>query len=156
MFGDQFQRKLGSKHFFVVGTKAIGCELIKIMAMMGIGAHNDGRVYVTNDSVSTKKTTTTAADFKEINPNFNIILFNQHVGPETEFIFDEKFFRKLDGVAITVDNDDSRLFVDQRCLKYCKSIIDFRALGTRGYVQVVIPRLTQDYATAEVLIIVNR
>ena len=69
MFGNDFQKKLGSLRYFVVGAGAIGCEvmnqdnfdsylylfcnillfqLLKNFAMIGVGAGEGGQVYVTD------------------------------------------------------------------------------------------------------------
>lgn len=38
VFGDDVQRRLADAKFFVVGAGAIGCELLKNFAMMGVGS----------------------------------------------------------------------------------------------------------------------
>jgi len=43
------QKKLGNCKLFMVGAGAIGCELIKSYALMGIGCGNEGMVHVTDD-----------------------------------------------------------------------------------------------------------
>ena len=48
MFGREFQKKLGSLRYFIVGAGAIGCELLKNFAMLGIGAGEGGQIYVTD------------------------------------------------------------------------------------------------------------
>ena len=40
IFGDDVQRRLEDLKFFVIGAGAIGCELLKNFAMMGIGCGN--------------------------------------------------------------------------------------------------------------------
>lgn len=52
VFGQDFQEKLGQSKYFVVGSGAIGCEMLKNFAMMGIGCGKDGHIYVTDmDSI---------------------------------------------------------------------------------------------------------
>ncbi|CAF3378298.1 unnamed protein product, partial [Rotaria socialis] len=52
IFGQDFQEKLGKSKYFVVGSGAIGCEMLKNFAMMGIGCSEEGYVYVTDmDSI---------------------------------------------------------------------------------------------------------
>ena len=157
----------------MVGAGAINRELITILAMMGVGCSKNGHVSLANDdcieessldqkfivrkdSQSKMECTTTAAAAKEFNPNMNVTAFTHHLDSKTESAFDERFFRKLDGVVIAVENDDSRLFMDRRCVSYSKSLINLRAFGTRGHVQLVIPRLTQSYSSAGVLFTLYR
>jgi ubiquitin-activating enzyme E1 len=43
----------------------------------------------------------------------------------------------------------SGLYMDSRCILYEKPLIDSGTLGTKGNVQVVIPRLTESYASSQ-------
>ena len=44
IFGQQFVERLGKQKYFVVGAGAIGCELLKNFAMLGVGAGEGGQV----------------------------------------------------------------------------------------------------------------
>ncbi|XP_029814299.1 ubiquitin-like modifier-activating enzyme 1, partial [Manacus vitellinus] len=48
VFGAELQAKLGAQKYFVVGAGAIGCELLKNFAMVGLGCGPDGSVTVTD------------------------------------------------------------------------------------------------------------
>ncbi|XP_014807782.1 PREDICTED: ubiquitin-like modifier-activating enzyme 1 [Calidris pugnax] len=48
VFGADLQAKLGAQKYFVVGAGAIGCELLKNFAMMGLGCGPGGHVTVTD------------------------------------------------------------------------------------------------------------
>lgn len=48
VFGKSFQRRLEGLRYFLVGAGAIGCEMLKNWAMMGVGAGKDGMVHVTD------------------------------------------------------------------------------------------------------------
>ena len=50
-FGSDFQKKLASQRWFVVGAGAIGCELLKNFSMMGLGCHLHAKDDSTNGSV---------------------------------------------------------------------------------------------------------
>jgi len=46
------QEKLKQVNLFMVGAGALGCELIKAFALMGIGCSTQGKVHVTdNDNI---------------------------------------------------------------------------------------------------------
>ncbi|CAF3841834.1 unnamed protein product [Rotaria sp. Silwood1] len=52
VFGEDLQDKLGNAKYFLVGSGAIGCEILKNFAMMGIGCGRDGAVFVSDmDSI---------------------------------------------------------------------------------------------------------
>ena len=47
-FGKAMQHKLASLKMFVVGAGAIGCEMLKNFAMMGLAASPEGKIFVTD------------------------------------------------------------------------------------------------------------
>ena len=89
-----------------------------------------------------------AADaVKAMNPNMNIRAFVEGVLPETEHIYDDTFFERLDGVVNALDNVKARQYIDRRCVFYQKPLIDSGTLGTKASVQVVVPFLTESYSS---------
>jgi len=54
VFGRAFQEKLSKQKWFVVGAGAIGCELLKNFAMIGLGAGENGKIIVTDMDVIEK------------------------------------------------------------------------------------------------------
>ncbi|CAH8550043.1 unnamed protein product [Schistosoma rodhaini] len=48
IFGRAFQEKLKGLKYFIVGSGAIGCELLKNFSLMGVGAGPSGKVVVTD------------------------------------------------------------------------------------------------------------
>lgn len=48
VFGEDFQQKLGDLNYFLVGAGAIGCEMLKNWAMMGVACGGNGLVHVTD------------------------------------------------------------------------------------------------------------
>ncbi|CAF4774610.1 unnamed protein product [Rotaria sp. Silwood1] len=54
VFGEDFQDKLGNAKYFLIGSGAIGCEILKNFAMMGIGCERDGQ-YVDRHCVYYRK-----------------------------------------------------------------------------------------------------
>ena len=52
VYGQELQDKLAKVNLFMVGAGALGCELIKAFALMGIGCSNEGLISVTdNDNI---------------------------------------------------------------------------------------------------------
>ena len=54
VFGSDFQKKLTQLKYFMVGAGAIGCELLKNFAMMGVGCSPQGKVTVTDMDIIEK------------------------------------------------------------------------------------------------------
>lgn len=52
VFGKAFQEKIANLKVFLVGSGAIGCEMLKNWAMMGLGSGPEGKIFITdNDSI---------------------------------------------------------------------------------------------------------
>ncbi|KAG8325121.1 E1 ubiquitin-activating protein [Homalodisca vitripennis] len=165
VFGKEFQNKLGALKYFVVGAGAIGCELLKNFAMMGIAA-DGGQLTVTDmdlieksnlnrqflfrpHDVQRPKSATAAKVIRRMNPNINVVAHENRVGPETEKIYDDAFFEGLDGVANALDNVEARIYMDRRCVYYRKPLLESGTLGTKGNTQVVVPFLTESYSSSQ-------
>lgn len=168
VLGKEFQEKLGNVKEFLVGAGAIGCEMLKNWAMMGLGVGPKGQIWVTdNDQIEKSnlnrqflfrpadvgklKSEAAAKAVQAMNPDLNgkIVHMQDKVGPETEHIFNEKFWENLDAVTNALDNVEARTYVDRRCVFFRKSLLDSGTLGTKGNTQVVIPHITESYSSSQ-------
>nr|XP_056713428.1 ubiquitin-like modifier-activating enzyme 7 [Euleptes europaea] len=166
IFGADFQERLGKQKYFVVGAGAIGCELLKNFAMIGLAAGEGGSITVTDmdtieysnlnrqflyrlQDVSKQKSEVAAAAIKLMNPYVTITAEQNQVGPDTECYYGDEFFLGLDGVATALDSLQARAYVGKRCTQYRKPLLDSGTLGTRGHVQALVPFLTEAYGHAE-------
>ena len=167
VFGREYQQKLADVHQFLVGAGAIGCEMLKNWAMIGLSA-GSGSISVTDmDSIEksnlnrqflfrTKdvgklKSDCAAAAVQEMNPDLkgHIVSMRDRVGDDTEHIFNEDFWNKLHGVTNALDNVDARTYVDRRCVFFRKPLLESGTLGTKGNTQVVLPHLTESYSSSQ-------
>jgi ubiquitin-activating enzyme E1 len=80
-----------------------------------------------------------------INSDLNLTAYREKVAPETEHIFGDNFYNRLDGICTALDNVEARLYVDQKCLFYRLPMLESGTLGTKGNTQVVVPNLTENY-----------
>lgn len=164
VFGQAFQRRLAELRGFVVGAGAIGCELLKVFALMGVSG-GTGLLTVTDmdnieksnlnrqflfrpKDVGKAKSVTAAQAIAAINPSVKVDARCDRVGPETENLFNDDFFDKLDFVANALDNVDARRYMDRRCVYHRKPLLESGTLGTKGNTQVVIPHLTESYSSS--------
>ncbi|KAI4823490.1 hypothetical protein KUCAC02_012073 [Chaenocephalus aceratus] len=145
VFGTKLQEMLGKQRYFLVGAGAIGCELLKNFAMIGL-ACGKGEVIVTDmdtieksnlnrqflfrpSDVTKMKSDTAAAAVKQMNPSIRITGHQNRVGPDTERVYDDDFFESLDGVTNALDNVDARMYMDRRCVYYRKTLTGVRYFG---------------------------
>jgi len=163
-FGRTLQEKLFKASYFLVGAGAIGCEMLKGWAMMGL-ACNGGKIHITDMDTIEKsnlnrqflfrstdleklKSATAAAAVQKMNPKINIQSYALRVGAETEKTFNEDFYKSLSGVCNALDNVEARMYMDSQCVFYRKSLLESGTLGTKGNTQVVAPNLTESYASS--------
>lgn len=166
IFGEDFQNTLGDLKYFLVGAGAIGCEMLKNWAMVGLGCGQGGQITITDMDIIEKsnlnrqflfrpwdvqkpKSGTAAAAAKFMNPSLNITAHENRVGPDTENIYTDSFFEGLSGVTNALDNIDARMYMDRRCVYYRKPLLESGTLGTKGNVQVVIPHITESYSSSQ-------
>jgi ubiquitin-activating enzyme E1 len=162
VFGRDMQDKLLELRYFLIGAGAIGCEMLKNWALMGVGCGTDGHIHVTdmdrieksnlsrqflfrNTDIDQFKSTTAANACRVMNPDFKITAYQEKVAPETEHLFGDDFYDKLSGVCTALDNVEARLYVDQRCLFYRLPMLESGTLGTKGNTQIVVPHVTENY-----------
>lgn len=168
VFGREFQEKLSNIRQFLVGAGAIGCEMLKNWAMIGLATGPKGQISVTDmDSIEKSnlnrqflfrpkdvgqlKSECAAAAVQAMNPDLkgHIVTMRDRVGADTEHIFHEQFWAELDGVTNALDNVDARTYVDRRCVFFQKPLLESGTLGTKGNTQVVIPRMTESYSSSQ-------
>ncbi|KAF5363942.1 hypothetical protein D9756_000809 [Leucocoprinus leucothites] len=168
VFGKSFQDKIANYREFLVGAGAIGCEMLKNWSMIGLASGPKGVIHVTDlDTIEKSnlnrqflfrpkdlgkfKSEVAAAAVADMNPDLTgkILSKQEPVGPETENVYDEAFFDSINAVTNALDNIKARLYMDQRCVFYRKSLLDSGTLGTKGNVQVIVPDLTESYASSQ-------
>ncbi|EPQ25827.1 uncharacterized protein PFL1_06924 [Pseudozyma flocculosa PF-1] len=168
VLGRTFQDKIANTRQFLVGSGAIGCEMLKNWSMMGLGSGPDGTIHVTDMDTIEKsnlnrqflfrskdvghfKADTAAAAVAEMNPDLKgkIHSHQNRVGPETEDIYGDAFFDQLTGVTNALDNVQARQYMDRRCVYYEKPLLESGTLGTKANTQVVIPHLTESYSSSQ-------
>lgn len=167
VFGKEFQEKLSNIKQFLVGAGAIGCEMLKNWALIGLGTGPQGSLAVTDmdqieksnlnrqflfrpKDVGQLKSECATRAVQAMNPDLEgkVTSMRDRVGQDTENVFDEPFWERLDGVTNALDNVDARTYVDRRCVFFQKPLLESGTLGTKGNTQVVLPRLTESYSSS--------
>uniref|UniRef100_A0A8C1SWP9 Ubiquitin-like modifier-activating enzyme 6 n=1 Tax=Cyprinus carpio TaxID=7962 RepID=A0A8C1SWP9_CYPCA len=151
------------QHTFQVGCGAIGCEMLKNMALMGVGLSRcSGEICITDPDLIEKsnlnrqflfrpqhirkpKSTTAAAASLEINPELQIDAHLNKVCPATEDMYSDAFFSRLNLVVTALDNVEARRYVDSRSVSNQKALLDSGTMGTKGHTEIIVPYLTESY-----------
>ncbi|XP_043826790.1 ubiquitin-like modifier-activating enzyme 6 [Dromiciops gliroides] len=161
--GDTLCQKLQNLNIFLIGCGAIGCEMLKNFALLGVGTgREEGMVTITDPDLIEKsnlnrqflfrphhiqkpKSYTAAAATLSINPQLKIESHLHKVCPATEMIYSDEFYTKQDIVVTALDNVEARRYVDSRCLANLRPLLDSGTMGTKGHTEAIIPHLTESY-----------
>jgi len=150
--------------YFMLGAGALGCEMLKNWALMGVATKGDGLITLTDmDSIERSnlnrqflfrdkdigkmKSSAAAEAAKVMNPEIKIDAHTNRVGPESAQIYNDVFFSKLSGVCNALDNVITRRYSDQQCVFYKKPMLESGTLGTKAHYQMIVPYLTESYSS---------
>uniref|UniRef100_A0A8C5LD22 Ubiquitin-like modifier-activating enzyme 6 n=1 Tax=Jaculus jaculus TaxID=51337 RepID=A0A8C5LD22_JACJA len=163
--GNTLCQKLHDLNIFLVGCGAIGCEMLKNFALLGVGTSKEkGMVTVTDPDLIEKsnlnrqflfrprhiqkaKSYTAAEATLKINPQLKIDAHMNKVCPATETIYNDEFYTKQDIIITALDNVEARRYVDSRCLANLRPLLDSGTMGTKGHTEIIVPHLTESYSS---------
>uniref|UniRef100_A0AAR2LHA4 Ubiquitin-like modifier-activating enzyme 6 n=1 Tax=Pygocentrus nattereri TaxID=42514 RepID=A0AAR2LHA4_PYGNA len=161
--GEPLCSDLHKLHIFMVGCGAIGCEMLKNFALLGVGlARCSGEVCVTDPDLIEKsnlnrqflfrphhiqkpKSLTAAQATLEINSELQIAAQLNKVCPATEDMYNDAFYSRLNLVVTALDNVEARRYVDSRSVSNQKALLDSGTMGTKGHTEIIVPYLTESY-----------
>eukprot|EP01046_Picozoa_sp_COSAG06_P022250 COSAG06_NODE_1714_length_8624_cov_12.847977_1_plen_2251_part_00 len=168
VLGEELLNAVKEARVFMVGAGAVGCELLKNYAMLGVGTAGSGKIVVTDPDVIENSNLSRQFLFRErhirqpksltaggaavaMNPALQGRLFARQdlVHADTEYIYSDSFFAETDVVTNALDNVKARLFMDGRCVTTRTPLLEPGTLGPKGHMQVIIPHLTENYAAQE-------
>ncbi|ELK25031.1 Ubiquitin-like modifier-activating enzyme 7 [Myotis davidii] len=162
VLGAGFQEQLSHQHYLLVGAGAIGCELLKGFALVGLGAGAGGGVTVADmdhversnlsrqflfraQDVGRPKAEAAAEAARRLNPDLQVTPLTHALDPTTEHHYGDSFFSRVDGVAAALDSFQARRYVAARCVHYLKPLLEAGTQGTRGSASVFVPHVTEGY-----------
>ncbi|OEU12709.1 hypothetical protein FRACYDRAFT_191079, partial [Fragilariopsis cylindrus CCMP1102] len=167
ILGSETVRRLQNQKLFVVGSGAIGCEILKNIAAMEAGTGKSGNIVVTDMDTIEKSNLSRQLLFRDsdigkfkskaaeeavhrMNPSVKVKCHTSKVGDEEDSgPFDSKFWSNgVDVILNALDNMEARLFMDGQCVANKKSMIDAGTLGSKGNVQVVVPHQSESYGSS--------
>nr|XP_021518188.1 ubiquitin-like modifier-activating enzyme 7 isoform X2 [Meriones unguiculatus] len=163
VFGTGFQEKLSYQNYLLVGAGAIGCEMLKVFALVGLGVRANGGSLTVADmdhiersnlsrqflfrpqDIGRPKAEVAAAAARRLNPDLQVTWCNSPLDPTTEDTYGDGFFSRLHGVVAALDSFQARHYVAARCRHYLKPLLEAGTQGTRGSASVFVPHVTDAY-----------
>ena len=161
LYGNEFENKLKKSSWFIVGSGAIGCELLKNLAFLNISS--DGMIYITdpdiieksnlnrqflfrNEHIKQLKSEIASEKIKLMKP-IHIKALSEKVSRENQQ-FTDNIMKKVDGVFNALDNIEARRYMDEQCFNYKLPLFESGTTGTKGNTQSIIPFLTETYSAS--------
>eukprot|EP00854_Cymbomonas_tetramitiformis_P004413 gene4413-5421_t len=165
VLGRGIQERLGSLHFFLVGAGAVGCETLKLWALMGVGAGVSGAVTVADADVVERSNLNRQILFRptdvgrlkvqvaseiaqEVNEDMTVHPRKVHVDQQHCSELGAQFFESLSGIFSAVDSTTARMFLDECCVQHRLPMVDPGTIGTLGSVQVVVDHQSETWSAS--------
>jgi molybdopterin/thiamine biosynthesis adenylyltransferase len=140
------QNTLNTACIMIVGVGALGCEIAKDFALMGIGK----LILVDLDTIETSnlsrqmlfrsgdegrpKAEVAAERIKEMNPYLKVDYYFEKLQKLPMSAFEES-----DVIIAALDNFNARLDLNKICLRLKKPMVEGGTVGFEGHVQIIIP-----------------
>lgn len=164
LVGKETYQKMINGKWFLIGSGAIGCEMLKNLALMNF-ATQDGKIYVTDpdtievsnlsrqflfheQDLNKSKSYIAGLKIKEFNNKINVDSRQDKMCSETEKKYNKSFYQDLDGLINALDNYDARLYMDNKAVENSLPLFESGTQGMKGNTQPVIPHLTENYGAS--------
>ena len=166
ILGRPLHRSLMKQKALVVGSGALGSEILKNCALLGVAADPEGQglMTVVEDSEVKLSDLSTQLLFRESDLNKHksdlvvdrIRRINEDINAravhvvaerssEAETRLGETLWSSLDVVFCTKERKQAHDYVDSRCVFYEKPLLDGDTAGSKGNLQVILPHRTCSY-----------
>jgi molybdopterin/thiamine biosynthesis adenylyltransferase len=135
----------------LAGAGAVGCELIKIISLLGITSClviDDDSIEISNlnrqflfheENKGKNKALIPSKSAKDINPDCNYEYLNKRISPENKNIFNKSYFSKVNFVLDAIDSSQGNYYLSRQCELYEKILIKGATGGPCGKAQTFIP-----------------
>lgn len=162
LFGSSVTDALASRRIVMVGAGALGCEFLKLFALLGVATAADGQLLVAdNDEISESnlhrqflfrpqdcgrpKATVAAKAAKRICSAMKVDARQAIVTHTTRKEFNDALFDEADEIVSAVDSAKARVFLDSMSRFYGKIMFDSGTEGLKCSTGVFIPNYTGGY-----------
>ncbi|MBY9019027.1 MAG: ThiF family adenylyltransferase [Candidatus Lokiarchaeota archaeon] len=141
------QETLSNATMMIVGVGALGCEIAKDFALMGLGkiilvdldtieiSNLSRQMLFRPGDEGRPKAEVAAERLKEMNPYLNVDFYFEKLQKLPSSVFEES-----DVIVAALDNFNARLDLNKICLRLKKPMVEGGTVGFEGHVQIVIPK----------------
>ena len=160
VFGRKIVLILQNLNILLAGAGALGCELLKNLALFGIS--NLGSVLVIDDDnielsnlnrqvlfheehKGKSKACIACKSAKEINNDLNCRYISRRISPENKDIFNKSYFKFVDFVLGAIDSNQGNYYLVKQCELNNKIFIKGGTGGPAGKIETFIPQMTCSY-----------
>ena len=162
IFGDNVVSKIQNLNILLAGSGALGCELLKNIALFGISNSvlliDDDKIEISNlnrqflfhenhKGLSKAEVACNAA--KEINKDIKCNYLNKRISPKNKDIFNKNYFNNVDFVLGAIDSQDGNYYLVKQCELYQKIFIKGGTNKAAGKSEIFIPNETCSFNDIE-------
>lgn len=164
IFGEKIVNKLQNQKILLAGAGAVGCEMLKNLALFGIGSKK-GTPYITvvdfdkvelsnlnrqflflKNSIGKSKVEAAASSVENMNKEVKILPIPDKFCKEKDKLFNNKFFEEKDIFLISIDTNSGKEYLDRKSIMFNKPMILGAILGPQAKSEIYIPFETASYS----------
>ncbi|CAF0935485.1 unnamed protein product [Rotaria sordida] len=159
--GEELVQCLARQRLFMVGCGAIGCELLKLFALLGVG--RNGEITITDHDhieksnlnrqflfhkqhLNQPKSIVAAQSARDMNNELKIQSYTLKVGVGSNDLCSDAFMCDQTIIVNALDNIEARRYMDSRCVTNKKPLIESGTMGPKGHTFVVVPYKSESYS----------
>ena len=163
IFGEKIINELQNQKILLAGAGAVGCEMLKNLALFGIGSKKDSpyitvvdfdKVELSNlnrqflflkNSIGKFKVEAAASSVEKMNKEIKILPIPEKFCKEKDKLFNNKFFQEKDIFLISIDTYSGKEYLDRKSTMLNKPMILGAILGPQAKSETYIPFETASY-----------
>ena len=155
IFGIKVVEKIRSLNILLAGVGALGCELLKNLALFGISNSvliiDDDNIEISNlnrqflfheEHKGLSKAKVSCDSAKEINDDLKCDYINKRISPKNKDIFNKNYFSKVDFILGAIDSQEGNYYLAKQCELFEKILIKGGTKGASGKAEIFIPNMT--------------
>ncbi|CAF1222788.1 unnamed protein product [Didymodactylos carnosus] len=161
--GETLVNCLAHQRLFMVGCGAIGCELLKLFALLGVGRQqmititdhdhieksNLNRQFLFHKQhLNQPKSTVAAQSAYDMNKELKIKSYTEKVGANAkEQLCTDSFISNQTIIVNALDNVEARRYMDSLCVKNQRPLLESGTMGSKGHTFIVVPFESESYSS---------